>query len=179
MAEICTTPQRFEGTCNSCGQYGHRHYNCITKKSNLPYPTHVHANVISYPSGFSWGAAEICRGPGSNNSRGTWSTALCHGHSSSPSSSLNSSSLSSNASATTVMADGSGGTSTAVLVYLHLVATGVTVVDNRGTSVVTALAMALVVATAAVVTATTVIVGSVLVVATTASPLLPVVVVHR
>ena len=54
-----------------------------------------------------------------------------------------------------------------MLVYLHLVATGVTAVDNNGTSVVTALSMDLVVATAAVVTVTT------------ASPLLPVVVVHR
>ena len=57
MAEICTTPQRFEGTCNSCGQYGHRHYNCITNMSNLTYHTHAHANVISYPSGFSWGGS--------------------------------------------------------------------------------------------------------------------------
>ena len=77
------------------------------------------------------------------------------------------------------MADGSGGVSTALLVYLHRVATGVTVVDNSGTSIVTALAMALVVATAAVVTATTVIVGSILVVATTATPLLTVAVIHR
>ena len=77
------------------------------------------------------------------------------------------------------MADGSRGASTAVLVYIHLGATGVAVVDTSGTSVVTALAMALVVATAAVVTATTVIVGSILVVATTATPLLPGVVVHR
>ena len=76
---------------------------------------------------------------------------IIHGHSSSSSSNLNNSSLSSNSSATTVMADGSGGASTAVLVYLHLVTTGVTVVDNSGTSVVTALAMALVVATAAVI----------------------------
>ena len=77
------------------------------------------------------------------------------------------------------MADRSGGASAAVLVYLHLVVTGVMVVDNSGTSVVTALAMALVVATVAGVTATAVIVGSTLVVATTATPLLPVVVVHR
>ena len=80
------------------------------------------------------------------------------------------------------MADGSGRASTAVLVYLHRVATGVTVVDNNGTSVVTALVMALVVATAGVATATTattVIVGSILVVATTATPLLPVVGIHR
>ena len=67
----------------------------------------------------------------------------------------------------TVMADGSGGASAGVLVYLHLVATGVTAVDNNGTSAVTALSMNLVVATAVVVTATT------------ATPLLPVVVVHR
>ena len=66
-----------------------------------------------------------------------------------------------------------------MLVYLHRVATGVTVVDNNGTSVATALVMALVVATAAVATATTVIVGSILVVATTATPLLPVVAIHR
>ena len=65
------------------------------------------------------------------------------------------------------MADESGGASTGVLVYLHLVATGVTVVDNNDTPVVTALSMDLVVATSAVVTATT------------ATPLLPVVVVHR
>ena len=71
------------------------------------------------------------------------------------------------------------GASTAVLVYLHRVATGVTVVDNNGTSVVTALGMALVVAIAAVTAATTVIVGSILVVATTATTLLPVVVIHR
>ena len=113
------------------------------------------------------------------NSSRSWSTALCHGHSSSPSSSLSSRSRSSNSSATTVMADGSGRASTAVLVYLHLVVTGVTMVDNSGTSVVTALARALVVAIAAVVTATTVIVGSILEVATMATPLLPVVVVHR
>ena len=49
MAQICTTPQRFEGTCNSCGQYGYRFHNCITNK----YHTHAHAKVISYPSGFS------------------------------------------------------------------------------------------------------------------------------
>ena len=90
-------------------------------------------------------AAEICHDPGINNN----------------------SSLSSNSSATTVMADGSGGASTGVLVYLHLVATGVTAVDNNGTSVVTALSMGLVVATSAVVKAMT------------ATPLLPVVVVHR
>ena len=77
------------------------------------------------------------------------------------------------------MADGSGGASTAVLVYLYRVATGVTVVDNNGTSVVTPLVMALVVATAGVATVTTVIVGSILVVAMTATPLLPVVVIHR
>ena len=77
------------------------------------------------------------------------------------------------------MADGSGGALTAVLVYLHRVATGVTVVGNNGTSVVMALVMDLVVATAAVATATTVIVGSILVMATTATPLLPVVVIHR
>ena len=65
------------------------------------------------------------------------------------------------------MADRSGGASTGVLVYLHLVVTGVTVVDNNGISVVTALSMDLVVATAVVVTVTT------------ATPLLPVVVVHR
>ena len=50
MAQICTTPQRFEGTCNSCGQYGHRYHNCIT---NTYHNTHAHANVISYPNGFS------------------------------------------------------------------------------------------------------------------------------
>ena len=155
MAQICTTPQRFEGTCKSCGQYGHRHHNCI---ANTYHNTHAHANIISYPSGFNWGEAE-----------------LCHGHSRIP----NSTSLSSNSSATTVMADGSGGASTAVLVYLQRVATGVTVVYNNGTSVVTAQVMALVVATAAVATATTVIVGSILVVAMTATPLLPVVVIHR
>ena len=77
------------------------------------------------------------------------------------------------------MADGSGGASTAVLVYLHRVSTGVTVADNNGKSVVTALVMALMVATAAVATAATVIVGSILVMATTATPLLPVVVIHR
>ena len=81
---------------------------------------------------------------------------LCHGHIRTP----NSSSLSSNPSATTVMADGPGGASTAVLVYLQRVATGVTVVYNNGTSVVTTQVMALVVATAAVATATTVIVGT-------------------
>ena len=105
---------------------------------------------------------------------------LCHGHSRIPNSRIpNSSSLSSNSSATTVMADGSGGASTAVLVYLQRVETGVMVVYNNGTSVVTAQVMALVVATAAVATATTVIVGSILVVAMTATPLLPVVVIHR
>ena len=51
--------------------------------------------------------------------------------------------------------------------------------DNNGTSVVPALVMALVMATAAVAMATTVKVGSILVVATTATPLLPVVVVNR
>ena len=51
--------------------------------------------------------------------------------------------------------------------YLHLVATGVTAVDNNDTPVVTALSMDLVVATSAVVTATT------------ATPLLPVVVVQQ
>ena len=54
-----------------------------------------------------------------------------------------------------------------VLVYLHLVATGVMAVDNNGTSVVTALPMDLAVAISAVVKATT------------ATPLLPMVVVHR
>ena len=65
------------------------------------------------------------------------------------------------------MADGSGGASTGVPVYFHLVVTGVTAVDNNGIAVVTALSMDLVVATSAVVTATT------------ATPLLPVVVVYR
>ena len=65
------------------------------------------------------------------------------------------------------MADGSGGASTGVLAYLHPVVTAVTAVDNNGTSVVTVLSIDLVVATAAVVTAAT------------ATPLLPVVVVHR
>ena len=51
--------------------------------------------------------------------------------------------------------------------YFHLVVTGVTAVDNNGTPVVTALSVDLVVATSAVVTATT------------ATPLLPVVVVRR
>ena len=97
------------------------------------------------------GVAEICRGPGSNNSSSPWSTTLCHCYSSSPSSSPNSSSVSSSSSATTVITDGSGGASTAVLVYLHLVPTGVTMMDNSGTSVVTTLAMALVLATAVVV----------------------------
>ena len=54
MVQICTTPQRFEGTCNSCGQYGHRHHNCIT---NTYHNTHAHANIISYPSGFNWGGS--------------------------------------------------------------------------------------------------------------------------
>ena len=49
IAQICTTPQRFDGTCNRCGQYGYRHHNCITNK----YPTHAHANVIRYQSGFN------------------------------------------------------------------------------------------------------------------------------
>ena len=35
MAEICTTPQRFEDTCNSCDQYGHRHYNYARVSSHL------------------------------------------------------------------------------------------------------------------------------------------------
>ena len=64
------------------------------------------------------------------------------------------------------MADGSGGASTGVPVYFHLVVTGVTAVDNNGTPVVTALSVDLVVAVSAVVTATT------------ATPLSPVVVVH-
>ena len=53
MAQICTTPQRFEGTCNSCSQYGPRHHNCITNK----YHTRAHANVTSYPRGFNWGGS--------------------------------------------------------------------------------------------------------------------------
>ena len=57
MAEICTIPQGFEGTCNSCGYYGHHPNNCITNKSNLTYHTHAHVNAISYPSGFSWGGS--------------------------------------------------------------------------------------------------------------------------
>ena len=54
MAQICTTPQRFEGTCNNYGQYGHHHHNCIT---NTYHNTHAHANVISYPNGFNWGGS--------------------------------------------------------------------------------------------------------------------------
>ena len=61
---------------------------------------------------------------------------LCHGHSWIP----NSSSLSSNSSATIVMADGPGGASTAVLVYLQRVATGVTVVYKRSYTTVTPVA---------------------------------------
>ena len=51
--------------------------------------------------------------------------------------------------------------------YLHQVTMGVTAVDNNGTTMVTALSMDVVVATSAMVTATT------------ATSLLPVVVVHR
>ena len=64
MAQICTTPQRFEGTCNCCGQHGHRYHNCITNK----YHTHAHAKVISYPSGFSRRDSGNMPCPGSNNS---------------------------------------------------------------------------------------------------------------
>ena len=55
MAQICTTQQRFEGTCNSCGQYSHRHHNCII--TNTYHNTHAHVNVISYPSDFNWGGS--------------------------------------------------------------------------------------------------------------------------
>lgn len=51
-AEIPTTSQRFEGTCNSCGQNGHGHFNCIRNRSVCRiFP---HANVVS---GVSWGGS--------------------------------------------------------------------------------------------------------------------------
>ena len=43
MARICRAPSRFEGTCGTCGQYGHRLRYCIR---NQPAP---YAHVIAAP----------------------------------------------------------------------------------------------------------------------------------
>ena len=43
MARICRAPSRFEGICDSCGQYGHRTRYCIR---NQPAP---HAYVVAAP----------------------------------------------------------------------------------------------------------------------------------
>ena len=43
VARICRAPLRFEGTCGTCGQYGHRMRHCIR---NQPAP---HAHVIAAP----------------------------------------------------------------------------------------------------------------------------------
>ena len=43
VARICRAPSRFEGICNSCGQYGHRMRYCIR---NQPAP---HAHVVAAP----------------------------------------------------------------------------------------------------------------------------------
>ncbi|CAN0581455.1 unnamed protein product, partial [Laminaria digitata] len=29
IAAICQTPTRFEGTCDTCGEYGHESWECI------------------------------------------------------------------------------------------------------------------------------------------------------
>ena len=43
VARICRAPLRFEGTCGTCGQYGHRMRHCIR---NQPAP---HAHVVTAP----------------------------------------------------------------------------------------------------------------------------------
>ena len=43
VARICRAPLRFEGTCGTCGQYGHRMRHCIR---NQPAP---HAHVVAAP----------------------------------------------------------------------------------------------------------------------------------
>ena len=43
VANICRAPLRFEGTCGTCGQYGHRMHYCIR---NQPAP---HAHVVAAP----------------------------------------------------------------------------------------------------------------------------------
>ena len=46
MARICRAPSRFEGICDTCGQYGHRMRYCIR---NQPAP---HAHVVATPVGY-------------------------------------------------------------------------------------------------------------------------------
>ena len=46
LAEICSTPQRFEGFCDCCGQYGHQRYYCMVHRSGH---THPHANIMNFP----------------------------------------------------------------------------------------------------------------------------------
>ena len=62
MAQICTTPQRFEGTCNSCGQYGHRHHNCITNTNNKQQQSQM---VMADVNFFSGAAGPVGRAMGS------------------------------------------------------------------------------------------------------------------
>ena len=163
MAQICTTPQRFEGTCNSCGQYGHRYHNCITNK----YHTHAHAKVISYPSGFSRRGSRNMPCPRQQQQQ----QAIVNGTMPWSQKQPQQQQQQQQPQQQLISYDSDGGWVrggiNGVPVYFHLVVTGVTAVDNNGTHVVTALSMDLVVATSAMVTATT------------ATPLLPVVVVHR
>ena len=46
VANICAAPPRFEGTCDLCGQYGHRWQHCVKNRSA---PAPPHANVVTPP----------------------------------------------------------------------------------------------------------------------------------
>ena len=59
MAQICTTPQRFEGTCNSCGQYGHRHHNCITNTNNKQQQSQMVVADVNLFSGAGGSAMHV------------------------------------------------------------------------------------------------------------------------
>ena len=60
MAQICTTPQRFEGTCNSCGQYGHhRHHNCITNTNNKQQQSQMVVADVNFFSGAGGSAMHV------------------------------------------------------------------------------------------------------------------------
>ena len=46
VANICAAPLRYKGTCDLCGQFGHRWYHCVKNRSA---PAPPHANVMTSP----------------------------------------------------------------------------------------------------------------------------------
>ena len=59
VANICATPLRYEGTCDLCGQFGHRWYRCVRNRSA---PAPPHANVMASPPHSSGSDSNSTRG---------------------------------------------------------------------------------------------------------------------